>query len=118
AARQARSAAGAFGEAYLTYDAADVEGSGRRVLALTTDRFARDFEATQVPGLQELFANVQTTTEATVTEVFLGDVDDRAARAVVVVDVTATSTATGTQVLTGLSFVVDLVDEDGRWLVD
>ena len=40
----ARGAASAFGEAYLSYDAADVAGSSERVLSLATDRFAEEFE--------------------------------------------------------------------------
>ena len=115
--REVARVAAAFGEAYLSYDFDDVEASSEAVRALATDAFAAGFEETSAPGIQELFASNQTTTVATVEEVFVGDVGDGRARALVVVDVAAASAATGTQELSDLSFVLDLVDEDGEWLV-
>ena len=115
--REVAGVAAAFGEAYLTYDFSDVEASSAAVRALATDAFAAGFEETSAPGIQELFASNQTTTVATVEEVFVGDVDDGRARALVVVDVSAASSASGTQRLSDLSFVLDLVRDDGRWLV-
>lgn len=111
-------AASTFGEVYLSYDFDDPEGSGDRVLELVSPDFAEDFETTRAPGIEELFANLGTTTDATTTEVFVGDLTEDSARALVVVDVVATSDASGTQQLTDLTFVLELVRVDGRWLVD
>ena len=111
-------AASTFGEVYLSYDFDDPGRSGDRVLELVSPDFAEDFETTRAPGIEELFANLGTTTDATTTEVFVGDLTDDTARALVVVDVVATSDASGTQQLTDLSFVLELVLVDGRWLVD
>jgi hypothetical protein len=111
-------AAATFGEVYLTYDFDDLEASGDRVLELATPDFAEDFAATRAPGLEELFANLETTTVATTTEVFVGDLAGSTARALVVVDVDADSEASGRQQLTDLTFVLDLVELDGTWLVD
>lgn len=110
--------ASTFGEVYLSYDFDDPEGSGDRVLELVSPDFAEDFETTRAPGIEELFANLGTTTDATTTEVFVGDLTDDSARALVVVDVVATSDASGTQQLTDLTFVLELVRVDGRWLID
>ena len=111
-------AASAFGEVYLSYDFDDPERSGDRVLELVSPGFAEDFETTRAPGIEELFSNLGTTTDATTTEVFVGDVTGDTARALVVVDVVATSDASGTQELTDLTFVLELVRVDGHWLVD
>ena len=115
--RQVAAAAATFGEVYLTYDFEDVDASSDRVVELVTPDFAEDFADTRAPGIEELFANLETSTEATTTEVFVGDVTDDTARALVVVDVDASSAATGTQTLTDLTFVLDLERIDGEWLV-
>ncbi len=118
ARRDVATAASTFGEVYLTYDFDDVEASSDRVIDLVTSDFAEDFADTRAPGIEELFANLETSTEATTTEVFVGDVTDDTARALVVVDVDASSSASGTQTLTNLTFVLDLERVDGTWLVD
>jgi hypothetical protein len=107
-----------FGEAYLSYDFDDVDGASDAVVALASEAFAKDFADTRAPGIEELFANLKTSTKATTTEVFVSDVGDRQARSLVVVDVAATSTSSGNQSLKDLSFVLDLVHEDGEWRVD
>jgi Mce-associated membrane protein len=115
--RQVAAAAATFGEVYLTYDFDDVDASSSRVVELVTPEFAEDFADTRAPGIEELFANLETSTRATTTEVFVGDVTDDDARALVVVDVDASSAASGTQRLTDLTFVLDLERIDGAWLV-
>ena len=116
--REVATVAAAFGQAYLSYDFRDVAGSGDRVLELVTDAFAADFEQTRVPGIEAVFAEIETTTEATTKEVFVSDIGSGTARALVVVDVEAASTSAGSQSLRNLSFVVEMVREDGVWKVD
>jgi Mce-associated membrane protein len=111
-------AASAFGEVYLSYDFDDPDRSGDRVLELITPTFAEDFESTRAPAIEELFSNLGTTTAAETRSVFIGKITDDVAEALVVVDVTATSDASGTQQLSNLTFLLDLVQVDGRWLVD
>jgi Mce-associated membrane protein len=111
-------AASVFGEVYLSYDFDDPDRSGDRVLELVSPAFAEDFERTRAPGIEELFSNLGTTTSASTTQVFVGDVGDDAATALVVVDVVARSEASGTQELTDLTFVLELVRDGDRWLVD
>ncbi len=111
-------AASVFGEVYLSYDFDDPDRSGDRVLELVSAAFAEDFESTRAPRIEELFSNLGTTTDATTTQVFVGDVGERTASALVVVDVVARSDASGTQELTDLTFVLELVRDGSRWLVD
>lgn len=115
---EVRRLAGAFGEAYLSYDFEDVDASAARVLGLVTAAFAEDFEATRAPGIESVFATIQTTTVARTTDVFLGDVDDDTASAFVIVDVDAANDAAGQQTLHGLSFLVAMKREGGEWRVD
>jgi hypothetical protein len=115
--REVARVAAAFGAAYLTYDFDDVEASSAAVTDLATEAFAESFAETSAPGIEELFATLQTSTVATTDEVFVGDVGDGRARALVVVDVAASSTASEQQ-LSDLSFVLDLVELDGVWRVD
>jgi len=116
-ASDARRVAAEFGEAYLSFDTDDVDGATDRLLTLATETFADEFESTRAPSIEELFAAGDTVTRASVQDVFAGEVDGDRARALVVVDIDA-SGPEGEQRLVGLSFVLEMVREDSRWLVD
>lgn len=113
----ARRVAAEFGEAYLSFDTDDVDGATDRLLALATKRFSDEFESTRAPSIEELFAAGDTVTQASVQDVFAGEVEGDRTRALVVVDIDASSPE-GQQRLVGLSFVLEMVREDSRWLVD
>ena len=115
--RAIEAVAGRFGSAYLSYDFAHVEASGRAVTQLATEAFGRSYAAERAPGIQQLFTSGQTTTKASTTEVFVGSVTPRTARALVVVDVTATSPTDGEQHLEDVSFVLDLTRTRAGWRV-
>lgn len=117
AASEARQVAAEFGEAYLSFDTDDVDGATDRLLNLATKTFADEFKSTRAPSLEELFAAGDTVTQASVQDVFASEVDGDRARALVVVDIDA-SGPEGEQRLVGLSFVLEMVREDSRWLVD
>jgi len=114
---EAREVAGRFGAAYLTFDAATVNDAGDELLALATERFAREFEAARLPGVEALFAGTDTATAAEVTDVFTTAIDDERVRALVFVDIDATGPE-GVQRLVNLSFILELVASDGTWRVD
>lgn len=116
-AADARRVAAEFGEAYLSFDTDDVDGATDRLLTLATETFADEFESTRAPSIEELFAAGDTVTRASVQDVFAGEVDGDRTRALVVVDIDA-SGPEGDQRLVGLSFVLEMVREDSRWLVD
>lgn len=113
----ARQAAADFGGDYLSFDADTVEQSSEQLADRSTEDFAEEFEETRAPGLGTVFSEPGTTTRASVTEVFLGEPDRGRVRALVVADIAATSEGQA-QRLEDLSFVLELVREDGRWLVD
>lgn len=102
---------------YLSFDTDDVDGATDRLLALATKRFSDEFESTRAPSIEELFAAGDTITRASVQDVFAGEVESDRTRALVVVDIDASSPE-GQQRLVGLSFVLEMVREDSRWLVD
>jgi hypothetical protein len=106
-----------FGSAYLSFDFEHVEDSAGAVRALATRSFAASYTAQSAPGIQQLFSSRQTRTRATTTAVYLGEVHSRTARALVVVDVTATSPTDGDQRLDDVSFVLDLARTDDGWRV-
>lgn len=115
---RARETASAFGAAYLTYDARDVAASSERVLSLTTENFAKEFEETRSPSIEALFDEIGTNTEATTTDVFVTAISQGRARALVVVDVEASSAETPDQTLVDLTFVLDLLRDGDDWKVD
>lgn len=115
---EARLVAASFAEAYLSYDYTDVEASQARIAEFASEAWLEDFEATRLREVDELFANIESTTVAETTAVYLGDVSEAAAVALVVVDVEAASAATGDQTLTDLTFLVDLIRVDDQWRVD
>lgn len=107
-----------FGAAYLSFDFAHAEASGTAVRRLATPKFAASYTAQSAPGIEQLFTSRQTTTKATTTAVYLGPVTSQSARALVVVDVTATSPSDGAQRLDDVSFVLDLDHTSAGWRVD
>lgn len=115
--RAARDVATRFGAAYLSFDAGSVAAAESDLLALTTDRFGQEFADARLPSVEELFAGSETSTRSDVTDVFTTAVDQDRVRALVFVDVFA-STPAGEQELRNLSFVLELRREASRWKVD
>lgn len=113
----ARDVATRFGAAYLSFDSDAVDRSESDLLALTTDRFAEEFADTRLPSVESLFAGSRTRTRAETTDLFVSEVAGDRVRALVFVDVTAT-TPDGEQRLVNLSFVLELRNGDEGWRVD
>lgn len=114
---EARDIAGRFGAAYLTFDAATVNDADEELFALATERFAREFEAARLPGVEALFAGTDAATTAQVTDIFTTAVEAERVRALVLVDIDATGPE-GAQRLVNLSFILELVATGGTWRVD
>ncbi|MDP1806890.1 MAG: hypothetical protein Q8K72_17070, partial [Acidimicrobiales bacterium] len=90
--------------------------AGRRL-----DGGARADELTALPAglaIEALFDQIGTKTTATATGVYVSDISGDEARALVVVDVVASSAETPDQRLVDLTFLLDLVIEDGEWKVE
>lgn len=118
-----RRVAGTFTDRFLTLDSKDLEPNKRGVLALSTGAFKRTYEEgleTQV--LQAILALGDTTTEATITEIYLGEVDARTAHVIVQAETTAFTIdeeGTARPPLTQEIYIeLDLLKQDGAWLVD
>ncbi|HLG00731.1 MAG TPA: hypothetical protein VI916_09675 [Acidimicrobiia bacterium] len=118
-----RRVAGTFTDRFLTLDSKDLEPNKRGVLALSTGAFKRTYEEgleTQV--LQAILALGDTTTEATITEIYLGEVDERTAHVIVQAETTAytidESGAARPPLTQEIYIELDLLKQDGAWLVD
>lgn len=113
---EVRRAAGAFGTAILDYDFENVAGWKRNVTQLSTGVFKKQF-AEYSESLATIFVNTKNVSEVRDVEVFLNDVDDDAATAIVVVD-TTTSGLSGAGRSVTAYLRLDLVRTGNGWLVD
>lgn len=109
--------AGRFATALLTYHFEDLERSKQAVLELSTGNFRREYEQAFSGGLEVLITETQAASEGTVTDIFVGDVEDDTAAAIVVADVRVTGTA-GERRSASSYIQLDLVRVAGRWRVD
>jgi hypothetical protein len=115
--RSARLVAAQFGETFFTYDHRDVEASTEALLGLVTDEYAQAFQEQRLPGVAELFASTELSTQGTAEDVFLSEIGEDQARAAVVLDVLATGQLE-TRTLDGLTLLLDLRRQAGEWRVD
>ena len=82
-----RRAASTFAARLLTFDYREAEDLQRAVRAMSTERFAREYDRA-FPGLKELITAGETTSEGAVTDVYVGDVDADSATVIAVVETT------------------------------
>lgn len=112
-----RRAAGEVGQALLTYDYNDPEAHKERVLALATGSFRSEYGDAFDHGLGELITKVQAKSEGFVKDVYVSEIDDERAEAIVVSDVTRDG-AGGERTLYDIYILLTFVDVDGTWKVD
>jgi Mce-associated membrane protein len=115
--RDIASAAGAFGEALLSYDFNDLNAARARVLALATASFGQQYTTAFTGGLDVAITKLQATSKATVDSVYISDAIGDTAKAVVTLDSEVHSTA-GTRRTVGSYLDLTLKHEDGAWKVD
>jgi hypothetical protein len=112
---EVRQAASTFAARLLTFDYRRPEELQRAVKAMSTSRFAREYDRA-FPGLKELITAGQTTSEGAVSDVYLGDVDDNGATVIAVVKTTTNGKA-GRR--TGDFYMeLDMAKASGNWKVD
>ena len=111
-------AAGRFAEALFTYSFDDLTTSRDLVLTLVTDELAASYQEGSFPGLEQIFGELQLTTTAQATDVFVTEVGDATAAAVVGVNLQLASTATTEDVRDVLYLRLALEEVDGEWLVN
>lgn len=115
--RDVEQVAGQFAEALLTYDFNNLEAAKRRVLSLSTGKFRKEYEQAFAGGLDVLLQETKATSTGTVTDVFVGSIEDGSATAIAVANAVAEGTA-GTKRTVASYIQLDLVRVGGRWRVD
>jgi hypothetical protein len=110
-------ASGRFASALLTYDYQDLATAKKRVLALSTGKFRKEYTQAFDNGLDTLFRETQARSAGTVSEVFVGQIADGTVTTIAVVDAVARGSAGGRRLVS--SYVeLQLVKVDGVWKVD
>jgi hypothetical protein len=103
--------------ALLTYDYRDLDASKERVLADATGRFKKEYEQAFTTSLAVLIKETKAQSKATVTDLFVSDVAEGAAGALVVVS--SERKGVGGSVPAATSYIqLDLVKVNGAWKVD
>ena len=115
--RQVERSAAVFGEALLSYDYRDLEGTVQRVLRLSTPQFAAQYEEAFDGGLSVLITEVQGTATAEAKDVYVGEVGPGRAVAIVVLDSVVDGT-TGQRTRTDSYVRLVLRRRDEAWKVD
>ena len=114
--RDARRVAGSFGAAALTWDYRDFKPYESRIKALAAGTFKRQFTDAQ-GGLESLLGTVQSQSEGTVKQIYVGEPDGRSVSALVVVDQRAQVKDGAPQTATSY-LELSLVKQGSHWLVD
>ena len=114
--RAVEEVAGRHATALSTYDYRDFEATKRRVLALSTGAFASEYERA-VGALASLIDQTKATSEATAGDVFVGNLADGKASAIVVLEIRA-SGVRGPCVSVDNYVDLSLVKVEGEWKVD
>ena len=112
-----RRSAGEFAETLVSYDFRDPEAHRDAVLEQSTGSFREQYDAAFDQGLGDLITDLEATSEGHVKEVFLTEVEDHQALAVVVLDV-VTEGASGRNPLYDVYIRLTLIEIDGEWMVD
>lgn len=110
------SKAGEFGIALLSYEHGALTEARDRVLRLATGSFAETYAAAFSAGLKQTIDKVQADASADVRDVFVADVGENMANAIVLLDSKVESEA-GVREVTGLYLQVELIKEGDDWKV-
>ena len=116
-AEDVREAAGAFATAFVTYDHTDPDAHRDQVLGLATGSFAGEYEDAFDQGLRQLITESEAVSEGFVKDVYVSEVDEAQAQAIVVVDIQHDG-AGGPRTLYDVYFRLTFVQVDGAWKVD
>ncbi len=112
-----RRAAGEMGEAFFTYDHQDLDAHLSRVLALSTGSFRNEYEEEFERGLRDLIVQLQSSSTGFVKDVYVSEIDEETAEAIVVLDVDQDGTG-GPRTVFDVYALLTFVEVDGEWKVD
>ena len=108
--------AGRFVDALLSYDHRDPEGFRQGVLSLTAPPFSEQFEEAVIE-LEEAFAGLDAVSVPTIDEVFVAEVGDGTATAIVVYD-RVLDGVSGERTESNLYVRLGLVEREAGWRVN
>ncbi len=112
-----RRTAGQFGEALVTYDHTDPDEHREAVLALSTGSFRDEYEDAFDQGLAQIISEVEATSTGFVKDVYVSELGEDDAEAIVVVDIEHTGSG-GPRTLFDVYFRLTLVELDAGWRID
>ncbi|HYF47522.1 MAG TPA: hypothetical protein VD926_15010 [Acidimicrobiales bacterium] len=115
--REASEVASDFTTAVLSYDHRDLQGSLDAVLALSTRDWGRQYEDAWYAEQRNIVDQLQARGTIEVVDVMVGDPARGELPVIVRFNADIRSTI-GVRTLEGSYLQVDLVDQDGQWLVD
>lgn len=117
AASELRRTAGRFGEALVTYDYRTPDEHREEVMSFATGSFREEYEDAFDQGLVQIITEVEAVSTGVVKDVYLSEVDEETASAIVVVDIEHDGTA-GERTLYDIYFRLSLVRVGDEWKVD
>jgi len=115
--REAAEVGSDFTTAVLSYDFRDLQGSLEDVLALSTPDWGRQYEDAWFADQRNIIEQLRARGTIEIVEVMVGDAANGVLPVVVSFNADIRSTI-GVRTLEGSYLQVDLVEQDGRWLVD
>jgi Mce-associated membrane protein len=116
-AAELRRTAGQFGEALVTYDHRNPEEHRDTVLGFATGSFREEYEDAFDQGLADIITEVEAVSQGFVKDVWVSEIDEERASAVVAVDIEHDGTA-GPRTLYDIYFRLTFVKVDDTWKVD
>lgn len=112
-----RRVAGDFGAATLTYDHRDLRPFERRMKAHATGTFRRQLQD-GLDGLKSLITELRSQSVATVKQIYVSDLDDGSAAAIVVVEARAKNGDDPERTLEAAYIELQLLKVGKRWRID
>jgi Mce-associated membrane protein len=114
---EVQAVAARFSEAFFTYDYRTLEAGLQRITRDATPKYAREFKQLYNTSISTLLTATKARSVGTVTDVFVGPVDDETASVMTVATVAREGIA-GRLPLAGQYLQLDLVKRGGTWRVD
>lgn len=109
-------AASAFGKALLSYDYQDLQTTRSSLMAQATGDFLATYDEAFGGVMEQVIIKLRAVSQATVREVYLSDVDEATAHAIVVVD-QQVKTAEAIKTVRDSHLKISLVREKGTWKI-
>lgn len=110
-------AAAAFGKALLSYDYQDLQTTRSTLMAQATGDFLATYDEAFGGVMEQVIIKLQAVSQASVREVYLADVDEASAHAIVVVD-QQVKTSEAIKTVRDSHLKISLLKEKGVWKIN